>query len=345
MTLFPSLRLGAALALVGAAACADAPVPTESLAPSATADARATASTTDENYAYSPLLARINATLAQSRANYRVAAAELRIAAKGWTAATSTVLLADDRSRSLGVEWVEGDPRRDGRIGVTYAFGSNTAIAPTTRDPDGSNERLVDAAEQAVHIDEAIGAWRAITCSSKPITKVPVPAGTDPDQFDQLVNGDAPSANYAAPADIVESGWQPFTWFRALAGGPAGDAILGVTIPFAFSDASGNFTDIDHDGKADLAQIEIFYNDGYFWGNGADNVVDFYSIITHETGHGLGLGHFGKVFVTKTDAADGLSVTDVKYAPYAMMNAVYAGGRKELAGSDDSQFCSIWATS
>jgi hypothetical protein len=343
MTLSPALRLGTALVLVGAAACADAPVPTEPLAPSPTADARA-ASTTDENYAYSPVLARINARLAQSGANYRVGAAQLRIAAQGWTAATSTVLVANDRDRSLGLEWVKGDPRRDGRLGVTYAFGSNTSIAPTTRDPDGSNERLVDAAELAAHIDEAIGAWRAITCSSKPITKVAVPAGTDPDLFDQLVNLDAPSANYASPADIVESGWQPLTWFRSLAGGPAGDAILGVTIPFAFIDASGNFTDIDRNGKADLAQIEIFYNDGYFWGDGAANVVDFYSILTHETGHGLGLGHFGKVFITRKDASDGLSVADLKYAPYAMMNAVYAGGRNELAGSDNSQFCSIWAS-
>jgi hypothetical protein len=344
MTPSSSLRLGAALALIGAAACADAPVPTEPLAPSVTANARAAASTTDENAAYSPLLARINSALARSRASYRVGAAELRIAAAGWNGVTSTLLLANDRDHSFGAEWVKGDPRRDGRLGVTYAFGSNTSIAPTTRDPDGSNERLVSTADQAAHVDEALGAWRSLTCSSKPITKVAVPAGTDPDLFDQLVIGDAPSANYAPPADIVESGWQTYTWFRTLAGGPSGDAIIGVTIPFVFTDANGNFTDIDRNGKADLAQVEIFFNDGYYWGNGAPNVVDFYSIITHETGHGLGLGHFGKVFVTKKDAADGLSLADVKFAPYAMMNAVYAGGRNELAGTDNSQFCSVWAS-
>jgi len=176
MTHSLSLRLGAALALAGAAACADAPVPTEPLAPTELADARAAAaaSTTDENFTYSPLLAQINTQLASSRANYRVAAAELRIAADGWTGVTSTVLLANDRQRSLGAEWVKGDPRRDGRLGVTYAFGSNTAIAPTTRDPNGANVRLVSAAEQAAYIDEAMSAWRAITCSSKPITKVAV---------------------------------------------------------------------------------------------------------------------------------------------------------------------------
>ena len=142
----------------------------------------------------------------------------------------------------------------------------------------------------------------------------------------------------------VESGWQTYTWFRTLAGGPAGDNIIGVTLAFVFVDQNGVYTDIDRDGKADLAQVEIFYNDAYYWGNGAPNVVDFYSILTHETGHGLGLGHFGKVFVTKKDASDGLSIADVKYAPYAMMNAVYAGGRNELAGSDNAQFCSIWAS-
>jgi len=338
------LSFGALLALAGAVACADAPVPSAPQASAAAADARAAASTTDENVTYSPLLAQVDARLAAARAPYRVTGAELRIAGDGWDGVTSTVIVANDRSHSIGAEWVKGDPRRDGRLGVTYAFGSNTAIAPTTRDPDGSNVRLVSAADQAAYVDEAMSAWRALTCSSKPITKVAVPAGTDPDFVDQLVNGQAPSANYAQPADIVETGWQPAAWFRTLAGGPDGNNIIGVTIPFAFTDDAGNFTDIDRNGKADLAVVEIFYNDRFYWGNGARNVVDFYSILTHESGHSLGLAHFGKVFITKKDAADGISIADVKYAPYAMMNAVYVTGRNEIAGSDNSQFCSIWSS-
>jgi hypothetical protein len=339
-----SLRLGAALALAAAVACADAPVPTSSLSPTAAADARAAAPTSDDNVVYSPLLAQINAGLAASSAPYRVSSAELRIAADGWNAVTSTVLVANDRARGFGAEWVKGDPRRDGRVGVTYAFGSNTAIAPTTRNPDGSNVRLVTPAEQTAYIDEAMSAWRNIVCSSKPIAKVPVPAGTDPDVVDQLVRGQAPSQNYAQPADIVQSGWQPASWFRALAGGTAGNAIIGVTLSFAFTDNAGNPTDIDRNGKADLALSELYYNDRYYWGNGALNVVDFYSIITHESGHSLGLNHFGKVFITKQDAADGISIADVKYAPKALMNAVYVTGRDEIAGTDVSSFCQIWAS-
>ena len=134
----------------------------------------------------------------------------------------------------------------------------------------------------------------------------------------------------------MQSGWQTAEWFRTLAGGTAGNSIIGVTIPFIFVDGAGLPTDIDRNGKADLAMVEIFYNDRFYWGNGARNVVDFYSILTHESGHSLGLAHFGKVFITKKDAADGISIPDVKYAPYAMMNAVYVTGRNEIVGSDNS---------
>src|SRR5436190_3273479 len=279
-----SHRLGAVLVLAGAAACGDVPLPTAPLAPTAAADARAATSTTDENVTYSPLLAQIDARLAASGAAYRVAKAELRIAAAGWNGATSTVIFANDRTRGIGAEWVKGDPRRGGNPGVTYTFGSNTSIAPTTRDPDGSNVRLVSAADQEAYVDEAMSAWRSLTCSSKPITKVPVPAGTDPDVVDELVLGQPPSANYAQPADIVESGWQPVSWFETLAG-PDGNFIIGITFSFIFTDNGGNPTDIDHNGKADLALAEIYFNAGFYWGNVPPNVIDFYSSITHESGH------------------------------------------------------------
>jgi hypothetical protein len=67
--------------------------------------------------------------------------------------------------------------------------------------------------------------------------------------------------------------------------------------------------------------------------------------MTHETGHSLGLGHFGKLFVTKHDAADGrITISDIKYAPYAIMNAAYVDGRNEIAGTDHSSFCQIWSS-
>jgi hypothetical protein len=341
------VRRAIPVALAGTWACADAPVPTTpAMAPGTASGARAAApaSTTDENYQVSPALIRLNQTLASRGANFRVDAAELRIAAKGWDGVTSTILIANNRSRLSTVEWVKGDPRRDGRVGVTWAFGSNTGTDPFVRDADGSNIHQATKAEQLAHIQEAVNAWSGLACSSKPITEVAVPAGTDPDYLDEYFAGNpAGSPNYLQPADIVEAGWQPLSFFLTV-GGPDGVNILGVTFSFIFVDQSGNATDIDRDGRADRALSEIYYNDAYWWGNGSPNVVDFYSILTHETGHALGLGHFGKVFVTKNDAADGLQISDIKYAPYAMMNAVYVTGRNELAGTDNSQFCQLWAS-
>jgi len=50
------------------------------------------------------------------------------------------------------------------------------------------------------------------------------------------------------------------------------------------------------------------------------------------------------VFITKHDAADGLQISDVKYSPKALMNAVYITGREEIAGTDVASFCAAWAS-
>jgi hypothetical protein len=342
------LRNGVILTLIGVAACSEVappvapdarPTPTEpSLAKSA-------APITDENVSVSPIFAQINARLAASRAKVRAVKAELLMDGKGWNGASSTIIIANDRARGIGSEWVKGDPRRGGRVGVTYAFGSNTSTPPETRDPDGSNRRFVLVSQLDAQIEEGMSAWRGLSCSRQPITRVA--AGIDPDLLDQIFNGQAPTIDYAQPADIVQSGWQPLSFFTNFAGA-SGANIIGVAFTFIFGDdVNGVFvpSDIDRNGKDDTALAELYYNQQFYWGNnGARNVVDFYSIITHESGHALGLGHFGKVFVTKKAAADGIQIADIKYAPYAMMNAVYVTGRNELAGTDNSSFCQIWAS-
>lgn len=286
----------------------------------------------------------MNSQLARAGAKVRVAKAELLMGSE-WDGVSSTIIFANDRVRGIGIEWVKGDPRRAGRVGVTYALGSGHPLQPTTRNPDGTGVRLVLPAETDARIEEAVSAWRGLTCSDKPIARVAVRAGTDPDLLDDFFRGlPTPSANYEQPADIVEAGWQPSSFFRAFAG-PAGNNILGVTFTFVFVDNTGDPTDIDRNGKLDTGLAEIYFNDRFFWGSsGALNVVDFFSIITHETGHSLGLAHFGKIFVTKHDAADGIQINDVKFAPLAMMNAVYITGRNEIQGTDNSSYCQIWAS-
>ena len=260
--------------------------------------------------------------------------------------ATSQVLIANDRARGLSYQWVDGDPRRDGRVGVTYAFDPLQGREPFTRNPDGSGLRQMPFAELEPQLEASMAAWRNLTCSDAPITRVATPAGSDPDLADQLFLGaDGAGRVYGQVSDIVQGGWQLPSFFTAFAG-TDGNSIIGVTFSFWFVDGNGDPTDIDGDGRADTGLAEIYYNSRFAWGlSRALNVVDTYHIVTHETGHSVGLAHFGKVFVTKKAAANGISIADVKYSPRALMNAVYITGRTDMMGSDESQFCQIWGAS
>ena len=305
--------------------------------------ASAQAAKQDDPPVVSPFLADLDVQLAAAGSNLRVVKAEFIVDTSNWTGASQT-LIANDRARGIGSEWVAGDPRRGGRVGVLYAFDPRQGREPFTRNPNGSGLRQVPFPELVPFLEEGMTAWRDRSCSSAPIDRVAVPAGVDPDLLDQLFLGSDGGRPYQQVSDIVQAGWQSPTFFTRFAGA-AGNNIIGVTFTFRFVDANGNSTDIDRNGKDDTGLAEIYYNTRFAWGaSQALNVVDFFSIIAHETGHAVSLGHFGKVFVTKHDAADGIQIVDIKYAPKALMNAVYVTGRSEIAGTDNSSFCQIWAS-
>lgn len=353
------MHVGCFLALAGLGACADQPAtePADVGAPAFARKAADGSAGADVVRIGHPMLTRINRRLAARGSDLRVAKAELLYRAKGADPQSPTAIFTNDRTHVTAYQWVPGDPRRDGRIGVTYAVdphlqttltGLNFPVPVIETD---AGFRLSSQSELDGYIEEAMQAWRDRSCADAPIERVAVPAGTDPDELDDFFLGrTSPSATYAQPADIVQAGWQPAEFFEAITPGGA-DAILGITFTFTFVDDQGTAdpnddvdTDINRDGRSDTGLAEIYYNPTFYWTNrGAPIGIDFYSVLTHETGHSLGLAHFGKLFITKKDGADGFDIDEIHYAPLALMNAAYVTGRNEIRGSDNGSFCQIWA--
>jgi len=64
-------------------------------------------------------------------------------------------------------------------------------------------------------------------------------------------------------ADVVHAGWQSAAFFDFIQ--PGGSTfILGVTYTIIFTDEVGNPTDLDNNGKADVAFRETYYNDAFY---------------------------------------------------------------------------------
>lgn len=324
----PTHLLGvAALGLIGG--CADMiPVePTTSQLKAFSSSASLGSLSGDEVVAVNPAIARIAAASDVSIPNARLVGAHVRYVAVEPYAQSPTLILADDRFRDIGAEWVPGDPRRGGNTGVTYAlaFFNSTFGFPTIRNPDGTT-RTAGATETIGHLQAGMNAWRDRSCSTAPVTRI-----NDPNV-----------------ADIIHGMWGPSSFFVNNFP-PNGANILGVTLPFVFVDDDGELTDIDGNGQLDLAFAFILYNAGFRWSDqGVSGAVDFFSVIAHEAGHAFGLSHFGKIFVTKKDALDDdgrIFADEVKYAPAALMNALYIlGQQNSLLGPDNSMFCSIWGS-
>jgi hypothetical protein len=323
----PVLTLGMAATL--SSGCRDA-VPTAVSAPVGRALLDKAGDSSD--VAYSALLDSINQSVRAGGAGYQISSAEISVAfdSAGWQGATTIV--ANDRTHLVGSAFVAQDPRRGGRADITYLVDKSDGVA-ISRNPATFALFLLPNAVTEPEIDASMHAWETgPSCHPPTVTKVP-DSGADPDVVDNLVLGTTPGTPFA---DVTHAGWLPGGFFNLLTPG-GGSFILGVTFTFVFVDASGVPTDIDHDGLADVAFREIYYNRGFAWTPDATNnvAVDIQSVSIHEAGHAFGLGHFGKVFIDNDGA--------IKYAPKAIMNAVYVGADREIRGTDNGSFCHLWA--
>jgi hypothetical protein len=269
---------------------------------------------------YSPELDVLRQNLRASGLTDReLSGAEILVAGDsvGWDGATT--LIANNRQHQINSQFVADDPRRGGGSDITYVVDQS----------DGSALAFSSSG------NISMAAWRdSPSCIAVGLTKV-ADSGGNIDVIDDLVFGGPVGS---PTADMTHGGWLPRAFFNAIAPPNGGSFILGVTFTFIFVDDDGNPTDIDRDGQFDVAFREMYYNRAFGWGQEGEDPrnVDIQSVATHEAGHAYGLAHFGQVFEDNNGT--------IKYAPRAIMNAVYISPFRELTGSDNSSFCQIWAS-
>ena len=257
--------------------------------------------------------ASINDALADQGASYRVHTLEW-IAPNDADEAGTTVIAKDVGNKQLTFDFVPFDARRAPWSGPTGGPDDDITYAVDTFAPQASNLPL--AVSEAA-IDRAMGTWDAAQCSDLPITKIPLPPGVDV----------GAAAGGFIVGDINHGGWL---------GLPPG--VLGVTITFGFCAPCAPtpvFTDIDGNGKGDTAFRDIFYSSGFFWADDGVSNFDVETVALHEAGHGLSQAHFGSIQIKNNG--------NVQASPRAVMNAIYLGPFRNLAGTDNGGHCSNWA--
>jgi hypothetical protein len=261
----------------------------------------------------------VNGQLASVAAGFRLEIAEC-LGAPGYQG--PTIYFNDRDNKQLEAHFVPGDPRRGGFTDITWV-NDISEIAPGFEPPPES-----DAA-----IGRAMATWDGVQCSTIPLTSF---GSWDSDLgYVQYLLGFGGFPGWVA--DITHAGWLPGTFFNMVEEGGS-DSILGATFTFIWVDkTTGEATDIDHNGKSDVAFRETYYNNAFPWGIGTDWPVDVESVALHEAGHGLSQAHFGKLFRTPSNGKS-------HFAPQAVMNAGYTGLQQELTGTDIAGHCGIWAS-
>jgi len=306
----------AAVSVIAVAACSTAdnlePSP-ERIAPSFSA--RGGALPTE--YAFASVMDRVNLGLEIQGADYRVAMAEYITAADA-NEAGATIIARNLGNKQLTADFVPGDARRSwsgppvaGSDDITYAIDQVDAA---------TLGGALTAAQTNGAIQRAMATWDGLTCSNLPVHQT-ADFGLDLGivAFQNGLGGASPFV----VADVMHAGFTDINF----SGGT-----LGVTFTFIFT-SGGVPTDLDGNGKADVAFREIYYDPSWVWAIGGN--IDVESVAVHEAGHGLSQAHFGNILI-KNDGS-------VQASPRAVMNALYTGVLQRLLGTDDAGHCSLWA--
>ena len=277
------------------------------------------ASSAQPENAIKAMMAKVNTQLETKGGNVRLWVVEIYPASQF----QGQTVYFNNRTLRLSADWVPGDPGRSGNTEISWLSDQVEGTA--------SGVSLVDT--QAA-IGRAMTTWDSVGCASIPLTQL-----NDEDSdwgYVQYLVGMGGIPGWLA--DYTLAGWLPGTFFDLIGGSGASDYILGVTYTFIWvDDTTGIPTDIDNNHKADVAFRETYFNNQFSWGINTGNPIDVESVVLHEAGHGLSLGHFGKLFMTDANGK-------FHFAPIAVMNAGYTGVQQVLTNTDIGAFCSIWAS-
>jgi hypothetical protein len=252
-----------------------------------------------------------NLALAEAGSDLRLHSAEVLL--EGNQQGT-TFFFADVGNKQAGIDFVPNDPRRTWSVpnGLTYLVDLS----------DGATASGLSAADTDAAIDRAMDTWDFDTnCSNLPLVENADP-GDDADLTDALLGFGPPPGPGWPYADVVHGGWTPVF----------APPTLGVTFSFVFANLDGVPTDVNNDGKNDVALREIFYSDNAAWN--IDGNIDVETVALHEAGHGLSQAHFGSLHQTPNGK--------FHFSPLAVMNAGYTQVQQSLAATDLAGHCSIY---
>ena len=225
-----------------------------------------------------------------------------------------------------GQDFVYNDPRRalfnGNNAGVTFAVNT------------GNTSADAGLADQIGWMYRAISTWDNEQCSNLGLIENGIAPGT-PGVVERFFQTGVINLDWQA--DMTQVGFLSGAQFPYFAANPN---VLGVAFTLSWVDANGNLTDIDGNGKSDVAFREIYYNDDFEWvdngvqGERGDGVFDFPAVAIHEVGHGFSSAHFGNI---------GRHKGELVARPEAIMNAIYGGIQRDLTGRDRGGHCSNWA--
>lgn len=250
--------------------------------------------------------------------------------------AGNTVFFKDVGNKQLSSDFVPNDPRN---WWPTNPYEGEWTDGTVGYWMDGTQQGTSSGMSKGETINafqSAMSTWGSVSCSQGLVLSNQGVTTLD-DYGDvgyvQYLTGFGGSDG-VAPGSIVHAGNLPAFWFEAVLGSTN---VLGVTFTFTWTG-----TDLDQNGKDDVAIKEIYMNDGFNWQDVPNDELgsgeyDYETVILHEAGHGLSQGHFGKAF--RDNGKDG---GKLHFAPYALMNAGYTIGQRDITSTDNGGHCSNW---